>query len=203
MLGSLATCIAPCICLGDAADDVRERHLVGGIDLVGPRPAGGVLEIHVDHEVPRYRSEHHAVAGGIDGHRHARVGQVWGVVLVAAPAKQKDVDPLAVLQLVCDGARRRLDRLDDLAQRIEVLPGDPGHEVVEPLIGQGCAHEDEHQQGGNDQRRDRAGQAVGDVIARSPGPWPSPTHAHGDSSVQALRNGDQTQIVTRAGLWPR
>src|SRR5260370_42014913 len=107
---------------GDAADDADVGNLVSRIDLVGPDAARIRLQVHADDEVAGDGDHGDAIAGWVDGYRHDRVGQIWSVVLITAPTDQGYVDLLAVLQLVRDRARRRLDRLHDLADRIDIAP---------------------------------------------------------------------------------
>ena len=63
MLGRSSAPVAPCVLLGDAADDVRVRHLVSGVDLVRPRPGGRVLEVHLDHHFHLLRARKRRLRG--------------------------------------------------------------------------------------------------------------------------------------------
>ena len=136
VLGRHSAAVLAAVLLGDTADDVRVRDLVRGVDLVRPDPVRVALEVHVDHEVARDRKHHHAVGDGVDADGHDRVGQIGRVVLIAAATQQEHVDPLAVLELVRDRAGRRIDRLDHLADRVDVVASGGGDEVVESLVGQ-------------------------------------------------------------------
>ncbi len=185
VLRRVSTAGATGVLRGDAADDVGVRNLVSGVDLLVPDPAWRVLKVHRYREVARNRREHHPIACRVDGDGHDRVRQVGRVVLIAAHPEQQDVDLLAVLKLVRDRALRRLDRLHDLTDRVDVMPRGRGDEIVNALVREGGADDHRQQEDGRDRRGDRPGQAVGDVVAGSPGPRPGPLHAHGDSSVQA------------------
>src|ERR1700682_4393323 len=107
VLGGMPTAVAPGEFRGDAADDVRVRHLVGGVDLVGPDPAGRRLKVHAYYKVSGDGKETHSIGRGVDGGGHDRIGEVRCVVLLAAHAEHQDVDLLAVLELVSDGALLR------------------------------------------------------------------------------------------------
>src|SRR5205807_4058004 len=128
---------------------------------------------------------------------HDRVGQIRRVVLIAAATQQEHVDPLAVLELVRDRAGRRIDRLDHLADRVDVVPGGGGDEVVESLVGQRRPDDQDDEQRGDDRRWHRPGQAIGDAIAGPPGlPGPGPRHEHRD-----FNNAEPQTAVTGAGRW--
>src|SRR6266853_1434604 len=199
MLCRKARPVTTLVLRGDAADDADQGNFVSGVDLVDPDPAWIGLQIHADHQIARDGDHGHAIGRGIDGHGHDRIGQVRRVVLLAAAAEQQDVDLLAVLQLVGNGAWRGLDHLRDLADGIDVPPGRGRDEVIEALVGEGRGddHDQEHKRA-ND-RRNRPGQAVGDVVAGSPGPWPGPLHAHGDSTLQVPFGTRATAVALRRG----
>src|SRR5438045_3604660 len=142
VLGSFAAAVGPGVVRGHAADDVGVRHLERCVDLVDPDTTGIALQVHVHDQVARYRGHHHAVGRRVDGYRHDRVGQEGRVVLISAHAQQQHVDLVPVLELVCDRARRGLDGLHHLSDRVDVVAGGRGHEVVEPLVRERGAKDD-------------------------------------------------------------
>src|SRR5260370_42602197 len=76
------------------------------------------------------------------------------------------------------------------------------YEVVDAFIGEGRGHDHDHKKEGANDRRPRPGQAVGDVVAGSPGPRPGPLHRHGDSTLQDQSwNGDRRAGVTQPPRW--
>src|SRR3984893_1699977 len=198
VLGRVSAAIATCVLRREAADDVHVRSLVRGVDLVDPYAVGGVLQVHLHNQVARDGHHRDAADCRVDRHRHDGVGQLRRVVLVPAATKQKNVYRLTVLELVGDGPLLRLHRLYDLADRVEVPPCGGCQEVVDSLVGEGGRDDDDQENERGNDRRDRPGQAVGDVVAGSPGPWPGPLHRHGDSTLQVIRSGLARQVAASA-----
>ena len=145
MLGRMAAAVAALVLRSNAADDGHIGNLVRRVDLVDPDAVGIALKVHADREVTRDGHHRHAVAAGVDGHCHDRVSQEWRVVLITATTEQKNVYLLPVLQLVGDRARRGLDRLHDLADRIDVVTGCGRDEVIEPLVRESGRDDDDQQ----------------------------------------------------------